>query len=497
MYMNAFSYLCLAGRKYLSSEIFKYIWHFAYIIVPLQRSLRITDMKSNVSFLCFSCRRRGGNDSFLPTLVFLIALLMPGRAEAQSDAMQSRMNRSRLNIGAYILQPYARTEQHVRDIAGCGIDFMTSISYDKGLLDLFSKYHIGAVVNGVVPGWWGGDGSNAGQLSQKNPLAAYEKAAASFQDHPAIWGIDIGDEPSALDFPHYGRVYEKVSQLFPRQFPYLNLYPNYASVSQNTAQQTVNQLGTATYQQHIAEYIKHVPSDYVCYDFYLYSINVHQAYENLRTVSDACLGAGRSMWIVLQVNSSDSTRWISENQLRFQAYTAMAFGAENIIWGCYTAGWWYNNVLDTKGQKTPQYDKLRRINAELHRLGPAYMKYRRVRTDFVSFQGTKWLQDVGQQGLPSLSNGTFTDLQATDRCPLVVGSMVSRSGNGDRALFVCAADDPYDEHPAVHTITFKAEGRRISVMGTEGPLPLKVGADGTYSIDLASNQGALIEAVVY
>jgi hypothetical protein len=34
-------------------------------------------------------------------------------------------------------------------------------------------------------------------------------------------------------------------------------------------------------------------------------------------------------------------------------------------------------------------------------------------------------------------------------------------------------------------------------MGTEGPLPLKVGADGTYSIDLASNQGALIEAVVY
>jgi hypothetical protein len=34
-------------------------------------------------------------------------------------------------------------------------------------------------------------------------------------------------------------------------------------------------------------------------------------------------------------------------------------------------------------------------------------------------------------------------------------------------------------------------------MGTEGPVPVKVGADGTYSIDIPSNQGVLIEAVVY
>ncbi len=433
----------------------------------------------------------------LLSLITLAALALPAGAFAQNPKSQSRMDRSRLNIGAYILQPYARSEQHIRDIADCGIDFMTCVQNDRAMLDLFQKYHVGAIVSGVVPGWWGGDGNNAGQLSQKNPMSAYEKAAASFKDHPAIWGIDIGDEPSALDFPYYGKVFERVGELFPNQFPYLNLYPNYASVSQNTAQQTVNQLGTPTYQEHIAQYIKHVPSDYVCYDFYLYSINVHQAYENLRTVSDACLGAGRSMWIVLQVNSNDSTRWISENELRFQAYTAMAFGAENIIWGCYTAGWWYNNVLDTKGNKTAQYDKLRVMNAELHRLGPAYMKYRRVRTDFVSFQGTKWLQDVRQEALPSLSNGVFTNLQATDHAPLVAGTMVSRSGNGDRALFVCAADDPYDEHPTKHTLTFRADGRRVSATGPQGPVPVRVAADGSYSIELASSQGILIEAVVY
>ena len=38
--------------------------------------------------------------------------------------MNTKMDRSRLNIGAYILQDYARTEQHIMDVADCGIDFI-------------------------------------------------------------------------------------------------------------------------------------------------------------------------------------------------------------------------------------------------------------------------------------------------------------------------------------------------------------------------------------
>ena len=204
-------------------------------------------------------------------------------------------------------------------------------------------------------------------------------------DHPAIWGIDVGDEPSALDFPYYGRVIDTVNRLFPNQFAYLNLYPNYASVAKNNAAETVNQLGTATYAEHIERYIENVPTDYICYDYYMYSASVTGAYENLRIVSDACLRSGRSMWIVLQVNSNKPECWISENELRVQAYSAMAFGAESIIWACYTAGWWHNQVLDEHGEKTEQYEKLRRINAELKAIGEPYMRYRRTATHFVGY----------------------------------------------------------------------------------------------------------------
>jgi len=426
-------------------------------------------------------------------VVFAALLVSCSPAKDGSAVSASRMDRSRLNVGTYFLQPYARTEQHVKDLADCGIDFVVCMDTCRATLDLFSKYGVGAIVSGVCPGWWGGDGAFAGKLSETNPLSRYESAAAGFEDHPAIWGIDIGDEPSALDFPYYGQVFSKVRELFPDQFPYLNLYPNYASVAENDGEQTVNQLGTRTYAEHISEYCLNVPSDYISYDYYMYAANVPKAYENLRIVADACTYSSRSMWIILQVNSNDPDKWISANELRFQAYTAMAFGAEAITWGCYTAGWWNNQVLDGKGEKTQQYDKLKEVNAELHAMGDRYMAYRRVSTSFVGFRGTEWLGDFCQPSVEAYSDGTFSGLRADDGAPLVVGTMESRDGKGRKAVFICTADDPYDEHPASRTIRFCACGSTVSVTGADGVVQVLSPVDGVFSLTLPSSSAVLVE----
>lgn len=408
--------------------------------------------------------------------------------------MNKRMNRERLNIGVYHLRPYARTEDHVRDLRDCGIDFVICLDYDKPTLDLFEKYSVGAIVSGVVPGWWGGDGHNAGQMATNNPIEKYDEAAAKFVDHPAIWAIDAGDEPSALDFPHYGKVMRHMDQKFPNQFAYLNLYPNYASVSQNNAAETVNQLGTTTYAEHIDKYCEYVGSDYICYDFYMYSASVTGAYENLRIVADACRNTGRSMWIVLQVNSNKPDKWISENQLRFQAFSSMAFGAENITWACYTAGWWHNQVLDDKGEKTEQYDKLKRINAEIRTLAEEYMKYRRVSTHFIGFESSEWLNRVNQKPITTLNTGVFTDVRAVNGENLVVGQMVSRKEAESYALFICGADDPMDVNPKTYTVTFRADEREVKAISNEGELPLTRQADGSYTFEMKSNGGVLLTA---
>ena len=430
--------------------------------------------------------------NILPLLsVILLSVTVSCREGGDTAAVTSRMDASRLNIGTYILQPYARSEAHIRDLADCGIDFVVCMDNDRAALDLFSKYGIGAIVTGVVPGWWGGDGNNAGTLRERHPLAEYEAAAAAFEDHPAIWGIDIGDEPSALDFPYYGEVYRRVDELFPNQFPFLNLYPNYASVAQNTEDQTESQLGTATYQEHIDRYCECVPAHYLSYDFYYKVAGVEKDYDNLRVVSDACRKNGLEMWVTVQVNSFDPAVWISENELRFQAYSALAFGAVNLTWACYTAGWWNNQVLDGEGNKTEQFDKLKRVNAEIHTLAERYMQYETEETAFVGFCDTNVPEECGLESIDSLDYGRLSGLTAG--CPLVVGKMARRGGGRGRALFVCVADDPYNENPQARTLSFKAKGRKVKAMGGDGPIEVIRTGEGTFEIPVVSNQGVLIE----
>ena len=111
------------------------------------------------------------------------------------------LDTGRLNIGTYYLSPQASTPEHVRDLAQCGIDVVVNMRNVRAALDLLEQNGVGAIVSGIVPGWFCGDGSNAGMMNEKNPLQKYELAADAFQDHPAIIGIDAGDEPSSLDFP--------------------------------------------------------------------------------------------------------------------------------------------------------------------------------------------------------------------------------------------------------------------------------------------------------
>ena len=95
----------------------------------------------------------------------------------------TRMDDSKLLIGAYCLQPNARTDAHVKAIRECGVDFIVGIPVsDRDALDLFARHGVGAVVNNVV--------------SKKT-------REIRFEWHPAIWAVDIGDEPPATEFTRY------------------------------------------------------------------------------------------------------------------------------------------------------------------------------------------------------------------------------------------------------------------------------------------------------
>jgi len=405
--------------------------------------------------------------------------------------MNQRQSSSRLIIGAYCLAPYARTRHHIHEIAQCGIDMMIGVPNDRTVLDHFAEFGVGAVVSGVVPGWFGGRGDNADTMETSHPLSAYEVAAQTFEDHPAIWGIDIGDEPSALDFPHYGKVFALVEKLFPMQFAYLNIYPGYGMLATDTPEEVKRQHGTETYQQYVDRYCECVPSAYLCHDFYLYSASPAAAYRNFSIVADACQRTGRRMWTVLQVNSHQPEVCLSENQLRFQACLAMTFGTELISWACYTAGWWHNQVLDAQGNKTEQYGKLQNVNRELHHLGEDYMRYRRVHTYLIGDATSHW-QEIGT--VSSLDLNAFRAFCVTEGGCIAVGEMVSRQNDGTFALMLCGADDPMDVQPRAYTVRFRADGYTVRAVDGEKKQTLLPDDNGWVAVEMRSNRGMLLIA---
>ena len=99
----------------------------------------------------------------------------------------------RVMIGMSGFSEAVRTEKGVKDLKEIGADFASGIPWtDRATLDLFAKYGLKAKVNGL-PKWWGGKTKWAGQMAERRPLAAFEKAAATWQTHPAILSVVVGD----------------------------------------------------------------------------------------------------------------------------------------------------------------------------------------------------------------------------------------------------------------------------------------------------------------
>jgi len=374
---------------------------------------------------------------------------------------EKSMRKNKLNIGTYTLCASAQDEKHVKELAECGTDSVICLDAEnEKVLDLLYKYGVGCIVCGRICG-------------------EYVSAGKRADIHPAVWGVNVVDEPPATDFPLLGERVEKIKASLPGTLPYINLYPNYGFVAENSPEQIENELKTKTYDEYVKRYVASVDLPYIAFDHYVYSSGKEQKlYDNFRTVADACRESGREMWFTAQVNSSAPDVFISENQLRFQAYSALAYGASAINWACWTKGWWYNNVLDGSGEKTEQYGKLQRVNGELHVFGEEYSKYRVVSTRRIcaGFSGTL----LGGAKLLGCSDGSA----------FIVGEAEGREENG-RALVILNASDFYGRSRQNAAIKFETD-RMPKLFSPGGACRLEKTEGGAYSLEIENCRGAMI-----
>lgn len=430
------------------------------------------------------------------------------------DRVGDRFNRSEILIGTYCFSYTG--EESVRWLAEGGFDYATATSNNVEMLDYFEKYDLGAFVSvGYlgIPSWRGPARSYVGEHVEPSiTVDAFRQAVEnSAFDHPAMWGIELVDEPNSDDLPFIGQEVAVYNEINPDKLVYINLYPNGARGTM---------LGTESYLEHVWDYAESVNTDYISLDVYPVYTAMAPTYGEdyfilayLATMNDiatVCRETGRDVWAVLQAGSSNSSKfeYITFDNFRSQAYTALCFGAKAINWACWTNGWFETdrNIIDTKGNKTPAYDAVTAINEELKTISPVYMKYTNTDSGFVAEPDyginkyEAWLRPRFASVLEhayELDQDLFENITVSNEGDWIyAGSFVKNDGNGAAIMFANATDFMYETecYPSKITFTLADENYELVAYYPDVAYRLVPDENGVYSFYIANAEGVFITA---
>ena len=400
----------------------------------------------------------------------------------------------RVLIGVSGFAPEVRTEEGVKDLKALGADFATGIPWqDRATLDLFAKYDLKAVVNGL-PGWWGGKTELAGQMAERRPLSAFEKKAATWQNHPAILSVVVGDEPSKLDFAHYGKVFDFVREKMPGAVPTTTIFPDYGSHIARGDAEAARQLGTESYEDYVRSFCEQVSAaETVAIDFYPYSAPPEtraayflRRYRTLAVGARAARDYERSLMLYVQANSLFKELEMDLVKMRYMAFTDLAFGATTLKFTCYTPSWWENNILTKTGEKTPRYFAVQKLISEIRTFDRVYRRFRCTGTRFIGFPAEEIAFLGDALDVRWFDSTALRQLAAQDGGRLVVGEFKARDTSGETALFVASADDPEGTNVHARVVAFRGpEG--VKAWSRDGEVaPVRL-ANGSYTLDLPSD----------
>ena len=257
-------------------------------------------------------------------------------------------------------------------IRDAGFDFLITGGgrVREAALEECLKYGIAVIsANDTLP-----QGENALEAAKNGTLdfSAYRK-------HPAQAG-DMGwDEPCAARFKEIGAFVKAYREALPEQFLFNNLLPDGSMRSQ---------LGANSYREYVDRWADTVDADYISLDHYPFycsslfnRIGFCIALNTYDCVASSCRRTGRDFWIYTQTQGDWFAHMylrVTFEQVKWQVYTALCYGARSIIQVAYRPAWGNDayGMTDRSGCLTEQYLYARLINEEVQKLSPVLCRYR-------------------------------------------------------------------------------------------------------------------------
>jgi hypothetical protein len=192
-----------------------------------------------------------------------------------------------------------------------------------------------------------------------------------YKDHPALLGYNLVDEPFGDQFPHLQSATELIRTLDPDHMVYTNLY-GLCPTCMHYYSGTDDPL-RGSYQDYVNGWLDTDP-DIISFDHYpFYSTGFDEAwYLQLEYYRERSLLYDTDLWVYIQAMQYDYYNMIepSEEQMRFQIYSSLAYGAKGYVYFTYyTPDGMDNGLILPDGSKNDTYYYAQDVNAEVLNLG--------------------------------------------------------------------------------------------------------------------------------
>ncbi len=193
-----------------------------------------------------------------------------------------------------------------------------------------------------------------------------ESLAREVGNSPAVIGFMLTDEPHARAMPSLALVAKVIQEYMPGKWPYVNLFPVRVSP---------DRMGTSTYEEYVRMLVEKIHQPFLSYDNYslVGGEMLDYFYTNLEVVRRLSVQTGVPFWNCVLSNAHFNYMENTDATYHLQAYATMAHGGRGIQYFSYftwSNGNYRNGPIDQFGNKTASWDKLRRINNEIHALAP-------------------------------------------------------------------------------------------------------------------------------
>ena len=291
-----------------------------------------------------------------------------------------------------------------------------------------------------------------------------------FQDHPALGGYFLQDEPSAGDFAGLSKWTAQVSAADPNHIAYINLFPDYANSQQ---------LGVAMYEQYVDRFVKEVPVQVLSFDYYpIVGTSVRRSwYSNLETILAASRASGKPFWAFALSLAHYHYPMPTIAHLHEQVYSNLAYGSQGIQYFTYWASPSLGEAapIDSAGKRTPVYDRVRLVNDEV-----------RARSFVFAGSTLRWVRHTGSS-IPAGTRRFEPERPIESLTTEGNGAVVSRLTNSGRDFLVIVNRDIANSMGVSVRISESVGVRQIQKDGTKRNVE-----SGTFKFDVEPGDALLL-----